>query len=402
MALAEVAQHRNTSTDRLTENVTRHPSPTPKQRFESLDGLRGIAALVVVFTHSMLALPHYWNVMTRMNPEARHSFDWVILDTPLRLLIGGENAVTLFFVLSGFVLSLPWISGNGRSYGTFFVSRLCRIYLPYVAAMLIAGALATKLGNVIAGASFWVNYYAWANHVTPYTVPSVLLMLGNNYSAWIDNPTWTLVWEMRVSLLFPLLVVPVARWGMKGAVAVAIGLWSAFTWGAAVESALPDASSVLGNPHQTFYYAAFFLLGIVLARYRFSLMRVTWAPLVLVVAGLAAWLVTWQADIMRAAGAALLIVAAISNGLPRRFLSTTPIQWLGRVSYSLYLIHVPVFLVAEHLIYPKLPHVLIIAISIPTALVLAEIFHRTIEQPAHELGRSMVRRMTTPCKTDNP
>jgi peptidoglycan/LPS O-acetylase OafA/YrhL len=131
-------------------------------------------------------------------------------------------------------------------------------------------------------------------------------------------------------------------------------------------------------------------------------MRVTWAPLVLVVAGLAAWLVTWQADIMRAAGAALLIVAAISNGLPRRFLSTTPIQWLGRVSYSLYLIHVPVFLVAEHLIYPKLPHVLIIAISIPTALVLAEIFHRTIEQPAHELGRSMVRRMTTPCKTDNP
>jgi len=334
MALAEVAQHRNAGMDHLKDNSTHWPPPVPSQRFESLDGLRGAAALVVVLSHARLVLPHYWNLLTGMAPEAKYSFDWVILDTPLR----GANAVMLFFVLSGFVLSLPWINGGGRSYGALVASRLCRIYLPYVAAMLIAGALAIKLGNnVISGASYWINYYAWSNHVTPYSVPSVLLMLGNNYSTWIDNPTWTLVWEMRVSLLFPLLVVPVVRWGMKGAVAVAIGLWVAFTWSAAIEAALPVWASALGNPHQMFYYATFFLLGIVLARYRGSLTYLTShgggiISLLLVVAGLAMWMIT--TDITKAIGAALLIVAAISNGLPRQWLTTAPAQWLGRVSYS--------------------------------------------------------------------
>lgn len=372
----------------------------PTHRFESLDGLRGIASLVVVFAHAMLTQPFYWNLYFGPSPGPKTQSEWIISNTPIRLLWAGDKAVILFFVLSGFVLSLPWTNGRSRTYKSFFIARICRIYLPYCAAMLVAGALAVTLGGkAISGASDWINKFAWTSGIFPPTLPSVALMLGNDYSTWIDNPTWTLVWEMRVSLLFPLLVIPVVRYGLKGAIAVAIGLWAAFVWGNSIEAVIPSAGSMLGTPHKTFFYAGYFLLGIVLAVKRREITNLTsrgngMVALALVFAGLAIWFVNWTVyrDAIKGIGAAFLLIAAISKGAPQSWLMTAPAQWLGRVSYSLYLIHVPIILVGEYLLYPRLSHYEIVAIAIPIALVAAEFFHRTIERPAQELGRSFANR----------
>ena len=61
--------------------------------------------------------------------------------TPLRLLVDGEAAVILFFVLSGYVLALPFIAGTQLTYGRYLVKRICRIWLPFAAAILLAAAL---------------------------------------------------------------------------------------------------------------------------------------------------------------------------------------------------------------------------------------------------------------------
>lgn len=369
-------------------------------RLESLDGLRGIAALVVVFAHAMLMQPFFWAMYYGPQGGQRSKLETLIADAPIRLLWGGDNAVILFFVLSGFVLALPWTNGRQLAYGSYLISRFCRIYLPYLAAMIISLVLAVTIGGAkIPGASDWVNLYAWANNYYWLDIPSLLLMLGNDYSTWLNNPTWSLVWEMRVSLLFPLLVIPVIRWRMAGVVAVAVGLWVALTVSQAIAVANPAETAMLGRPHLTFYYAAFFLMGVVLAYYRDVLTRLGSMgggdmSIIMVVVGLWIWFTNWavQPELMKGVGAALIIVASVSAGLPRQLLITAPVQWLGRVSYSLYLVHVPILLVAEYSLFQYLPHSMIALIAIPSALVIAELFYRAVEGPTHRLGRYLVKR----------
>ena len=94
-------------------------------RFLQLDAMRGIAAVCVVFHHWRLAfyagVLHFWLVP----------------------IFSGTQAVMLFFVLSGFVLSLPYLDGKRRPYWPYLIRRFWRIYVPFAAAVGIAavGAL---------------------------------------------------------------------------------------------------------------------------------------------------------------------------------------------------------------------------------------------------------------------
>src|SRR6195952_2318571 len=96
-------------------------------RLPALDGLRGVAATVVVFHHVYpIARPflepstHAW---------AAGSPWWVISSTPVKLLSAGSESVLVFFVLSGLVVPLPLLGGR-RGWAGFFASRLVRLYLP--------------------------------------------------------------------------------------------------------------------------------------------------------------------------------------------------------------------------------------------------------------------------------
>jgi peptidoglycan/LPS O-acetylase OafA/YrhL len=372
-------------------------------RMQSLDGLRGVAALIVVFAHAMLTQPFFWTLHFGPHTSPRTAIETWIADTPFRLLWSGSAPVILFFVLSGFVLTLPWAGGRQLPYGKYLISRFCRIYLPYLAAMIFAAIFAYLLGGIrIPGATDWINIYAWISGFKATSVPvylsSIVLVLGNDYSTWLNNPTWSLVWEMRVSLLLPLIVIPVMRWGLAGAVVVVFALWLGLGFGKIGAASFPEATALLGRPHMTFYYAAFFLMGAVLARYRVALTNLASrgsgeGSILLLLAGLWSWYTNWavQQELMIGVGAMLIIIAAISDGLPRAFLLTAPVQWLGRVSYSLYLVHVPIILIAVHLLYDILPYSVIAPIAVLTSLVFSELFYRAIERPAHRLGRHLSR-----------
>jgi peptidoglycan/LPS O-acetylase OafA/YrhL len=62
------------------------------------------------------------------------------------------------------------------------------------------------------------------------------------------------------------------------------------------------------------------------------------------------------------------------------------IQWLGRISFSLYLIHVPILLTMNTILGPRLWWVSAIC-TVVLSLGLAELFARFIEQPAHRLSQ---------------
>lgn len=139
------------------------------------------------------AQPHQW-------------WEWVAFRSPMMLLDQGISAVYLFFVLSGFVLALPWFSGRHQSYPTFIIRRVCRIYIPYLASMLFSVLLLLAVGHpVISNVS---TFYAsiWHSALDVSTFGRTLAVETDNS---LNFPTWTIAWELRIALIFPLLLAPV-------------------------------------------------------------------------------------------------------------------------------------------------------------------------------------------------
>ena len=124
------------------------------RRYKELDSLRGIAAMTVFLFHIAMVLPESW----------REGVVWkIIYFSPLRFFVNGEQPVILFFVLSGFVLSLVFFSGKEISYVSFASKRVFRLYIPYITAIIFAMMLFllfSKGGNESLGDLFnqlWVD-----------------------------------------------------------------------------------------------------------------------------------------------------------------------------------------------------------------------------------------------------
>jgi Predicted acyltransferases len=99
-----------------------------RERIASLDGLRGIAALTVVLHHVVLAsVPSLADAFK--NQSVHGGLGWAMLYTPLHIVWAGPEAVCVFFVLSGYVLALPYLRTRfePRSY---YPRRFVRVFLP--------------------------------------------------------------------------------------------------------------------------------------------------------------------------------------------------------------------------------------------------------------------------------
>jgi peptidoglycan/LPS O-acetylase OafA/YrhL len=73
------------------------------ERIDALDSVRGLAAFTVVTLHALTVYPTFRYL-------DHSSFGWLVTRTPLVLFYAGHEAVILFFVPSGFVLALPYLS----------------------------------------------------------------------------------------------------------------------------------------------------------------------------------------------------------------------------------------------------------------------------------------------------
>src|SRR5476651_506292 len=98
---------------------------TERPRITGLDALRGTAALSVV-------LGHITGGLFNRN---------VIEATPLNILISSHKAVLFFFLLSGFVLVYQYDDHPQYTYRRFLIQRFFRLYIPYLAAMLLSWLL---------------------------------------------------------------------------------------------------------------------------------------------------------------------------------------------------------------------------------------------------------------------
>jgi peptidoglycan/LPS O-acetylase OafA/YrhL len=355
-------------------------------RVKSLDSLRGVAALIVVFHHCILLC-------------FSHTVPAWIKFSPLRILNSGDGSVQVFFALSGFVLFLSLRFGEHRFlYFPYIVKRVTRLYPPFCTA-IFASAIMYELARpqAIPALGHWFNYYSWNVRPTLDVIAGHLAMTDRIRLQGLDNVMWSLAYEVRISLVFPLLAWCVGKnWRFAAIVALIVAVASryidarvAFDW--------------LYDPFGTLAYIFLFTGGAALALNANRVQR--WLDSIPRGARGLLWfgalfIITLPIDVGLGTvvnfAAILLVALCLADSTARVILSYRFPRWLGRISYSLYLVHLPILLTLVHLLFNRVPLQYILLLTIVLSLAVADIAYRLIEKPCIDLGRRVASLLASP------
>jgi len=373
--------------------MKRMPKQSGRSRVTQLDGLRGLAALVVVACHALSTLPGIGAAVSNdRNAGLGTAETWAVF-SPLHLLWNGTPAVHVFFVLSGFVLVLPFTRARAAAgWAPYYAKRLLRLYLPAWASLAVAVSLIALIPRSASPLqSPWADIYVTDPGAGQVAKDALLLLNAST----INTPLWTLKWEVLFSLLLPVYVLVALRWRRFWYLKIAAALLLAV---------------VGGMQHQEWLtYLPIFAIGAVIGveRERIGALARTW-PRALWVLVAAAGVVLANAEwlgrerpvlgveALVTVGATLIVLLFLYCNPAKNLGDTAVAQWLGRVSFSLYLVHLPIILAGVTLLRSvSLP--LALAVSVAASFVAAELFYRYVEQPAQRLsvaaGRAVERRV---------
>lgn len=317
------------------------------ERIASLDGLRGLAAAVVVISHVNMVIPA---IHTGISPEI------------------GSNAVAVFFALSGFLMTVLYASQpiDRVRVSAFLVSRFARIYPAYLASVLLVILLSALPGPdfvmPIDGAT------AIARHIA---------MLGSSGVFWSIPP------EIQFYCVFPVIWLCIAhpkryRWLTLLLLGAVAGLAMA---------GFPGPGILL------FSKVHFFLAGVLAAQVhrRWPCDGTLWHGLcaLALLAGLFSYqtffpqLNSWSWGTTTAVVSGLIVsCVAREHPMSAAVLGNPPLRFLGKISFSLYLFHVPALFLTETTLRDLLPPGLVVCLGINLAIALSALTNRYIEEAA--------------------
>ncbi|WP_116145313.1 acyltransferase [Paraburkholderia sp. BL27I4N3] len=310
------------------------------RRIPVLNGLRGMAIIAVVFHHSFSAFFNAAGSVTL---------------TPLTVLgSSGWLGVNLFFFLSGFVLYLPYATGQRsfagrRSLIGFYGHRARRLLPVYYTSALILLLFTTQ---------YQLDDSSLYRALVQYALATFVFSRETFFPS-INWALWSLGVELWFSLLFPAVVIAIGRFGWRKVLVIA--LITALCVRFAGQLIVPT------NPRRVLNFISDSLFGRLdefalgmLGAWLFSRRLMLWRPplqLVCGVALLAASAVLWSlwyrgtfAEPLAAlfnipfdAGLLLTVNALVVGCKPVvRMVSIWPLQMSGLMCYSIYLWHAPI------------------------------------------------------------
>ena len=302
-----------------------HLDPGPIDRLREIDGIRGWAAFSVMCVH---IVGQFNDIVPGLQNAAT------------RILLNGDFDVIVFFVLSGDALSASyWRTGRQRDVVQLGVKRYSRLTIPILASCLLMYAL-IELGLAFTHqAAAVLRSTGWLSQALTwhYDFGGVMLFslmdvyVRHTETASLNPPLWTMSIELTGSFLVFLLLLceRTIRHYVWVLVLVAVMLLVARS------------------------YMACFVFGMLLGKLRalgwFVRLRASAAAFAFIPAALALLIVAgflpWQ-DPTRIAGLSCLGVGLTfciyASPLLCAWFRTPISRWLGRISFSMYLVHFPV------------------------------------------------------------
>ena len=335
----------------------------------SLDGLRAVAVLIVVFSH-----------------------------VGLKGVMPGGFGVTIFFFLSGYLITTllrrELLRTGSISLKLFYLRRVLRIFPPMYIALALAALLAAWASVSLSGSTLLMQ----SIHLTNYHVA-----LGGTGEPPGSEVLWSLAVEEHFYLVFPLAFIVLSTHVREQARPywLCVACACVLAWRIVLMSVLGGHAEYI--MHATDTRIDSILFGCALALWRNPTLpdpkfspRAIWIMVALAVPVLAATLIARDELFRETArytlqGVALapIFIAAISfpAAWPFRILNLRPVRWIGLLSYSLYLVHLPIIRFLETKFH--LANVQLLVISLVASLAVSATIYLTVEVRCAELRRRL-------------
>lgn len=402
----------------------------PGGTIAALDGVRACAFLLVLMLHvnTMTLRLGMWQQSDNRGLAA--------------LFASGASGVTLFFVLSGFLLFLPYIQAllaqkSWPSAKIFYMRRVLRIFPAYYVSLVILVLFSTP---------FLLQPQNWKQ-----LLPFLTFTMGFAHSAVINGPYWTLAIEFQFYLILPLIALAIygltrlvraerRLWVVVGSL-IAIIIWGIGTrlWGRTYvvtpHAFLNKVLIVVYGDHGKFLedFATGMLAAVVYVsitnspnKERYLRLMQRFVPALAIFAVLLysysamrnysmTWVYNWPyaPDLFKVwpwineftyalsyACGVLAILFSRPTGLLKRLFAWTPLRWLGLISYSLYIWHEPILHAIQTNLGPTfihLNHVLALTLCpllvFSSALTFCFFAYLLVEKPGMRLSERLRQEM---------
>lgn len=314
-----------------------------------LDGLRGLAAFAVYTAHS-----EAWNHDVQLIQYGfgyKEHYSFITLPFVRVFFTGGHSAVAIFFVISGFVLSqrpLQLIKRNQDVYevlSSAVFRRPIRLFMPFIAVTFIFLTLwhifSIELEWPKPQPTYFGEVINWWNEFTAFTYP-----FKTPSDAWFtyDFPLWTIPIEFQGSILVFVTLLAFSRIKAKARIILisVMAVYFLHCGGWQMTCFLSGMILAETDYHNHYLFLpAMYLASQPAGAKTISLSYDTpgWYYLTSIIPPVYANVDYWR---FWATIAAPMIVASVSHPFARTILESRFPQYLGRISFALYLVHIPI------------------------------------------------------------
>lgn len=373
------------------------------ERFEALEGLRGIAAIIVVLYHSLLGFfaVSFLGVQTN-TPSVQHlNIESSLFSNPLMVFLSGTFSVSIFFVLSGFVLSIGYFqSGKESIVKSLAIRRYPRLMLPALASTLFCAILIwlglSRVTQVyeVTGSNWLAGMWSGGSTSLLEVIRSGALGIFTEGHSYFNNPLWTMTIEFIGSFVVFITLLVAGKSRYRWLAYILLFVLTAGTW-------------YMG-----------FLAGMILADIysrRSTTQRYVPAFVTVILAAAAIFFGGYPAsdhvgqpysffspvEIFQipsyVIGAVALVTIALWSRTGKRILGSKYISRLGKYTFSMYLVHIPILYTLTYYIFLKLhmsysysiSAIVALAVSVPAIAIATYLFEKYIDMPSIKLARSI-------------
>jgi peptidoglycan/LPS O-acetylase OafA/YrhL len=358
-------------------------------RVPIIDFLRGLSCLGVLLYHVRVDLwIGWWHITSYPNEYSSFAkaMAWLSIPTPFM-----GYAVILFFLISGFCIHYPNTSGNARPcWKTYLIRRFWRIYPAYFAALVLT------IGISYLCLSLWGDKTWDVSRILRVATMTQNYPPGNGQ--FLSNPSlWTIPLELEFYILYPLvflffasnrisvlwffalvmsgLSILISYQGHQWVSFTSLFLWPSWLLGAWIAKLFREQKL---NRIKLFYLVS--LVGLSLGVSLMSRYQnwETWTQYF-------AWTAFYSFFFIFCLSHSGLVNRMIGNWLMEAF------SWIGKISFSLYLIHFPLLRIFGYLhreLFKEKPaNFLISLFYLLPVILIAWLFFRSVEEPIHKWSK---------------